>query len=342
MNEITIYDIATKLKVSASTVSRAINGNKNISEVTRKKVLQTAEEMGYRPNNFAKNLRKNKSNKLIGVIFHKLNSQFSINALYSIESVIRKAGYDIIICHSAESHEQEIINAENLFLRRVNGLIVGLATDVDSLDHFSKYLDNEIPVFLFDRVNTDFPGVKVVLDNFNAGYIATKHLIEQGCKKIVHIAGKQSSTVYIDRLNGYKFALASNNIPFDPKLVLLRGVDAEAVPLLVADMLSMSPLSDGVFAVNDFCAVLCIKALMKAGINIPNDIAFVGFNNDVISTIVEPNLTTINYSGAEIGEIVAKEIILALENEKRSKAAYTIMLNTELVIRDSSKKIELN
>ena len=300
MKEVTIYDIAKRLNISAASVSRAISNNTNVSPATRKKVLQAAEEMGYRVNNFARNLRKDRNNKLIGVIFHKLNSQFSINALYSIEKVIRNAGYDIIICHSAESHEQEIINAENLFQRRVDGLIVGLATDVDSLDHFSKYLDNDIPVFLFDRVKTDFPGVKVVLDNFNAAYNATKHLIDQGCKRIVHIAGKQSSSVYIERLNGYKYALASGNIPFDPALVLLRGVDAEAAPLLAADILGMPPLPDGIFAVNDLCAVLCMKALMKAGIRIPKDIAFVGFNNDTISTIIEPNLTSVSYSGVEI------------------------------------------
>jgi LacI family transcriptional regulator len=207
MKEVTIYDIAKKLNISASSVSRALSNNTNISAATRKKVQQAAEEMGYRVNNFARNLRKDNNNKLIGVILSKLNSQFSINALYSIEKVVRNAGYDIIICHSSESYEQEIINAENLFQRRVDGLIVGLASDVEPLDHFNRYIENGIPVFLFDRVKAEFNGLKVVLDNFKAAYMATAHLIEQGCKRIVHIAGKQSSSVYIERLKGYQRAL---------------------------------------------------------------------------------------------------------------------------------------
>jgi LacI family transcriptional regulator len=295
-----------------------------------------AEKMGYRVNNFARSLRKENNNKLVGVIFHKLNSQFSINALYSIEKVIRKAGYDIIICHSAESLEQEIINAENLFQRRVDGLVVGLSSDINSADHFKKYIDNDIPVLLFDRVKAGFPGIKVVLDNFSAAYMATAHLIEQGCKRIVHIAGRQTSSVYIDRLKGYRQALRDNSIPFKKELVLLRGVDAESAPLLAEDILNMSPKPDGVFAVNDLCAVICMKVLLKSGIKIPGDMAFVGFNNDTISTIIDPNLTTIHYSGVEIGEVVAENIIKEIQNKKETKADYTITLKPELIIRESS------
>jgi LacI family transcriptional regulator len=338
MKEITIYDIAKKLGISAASVSRALNGNKNISVATRKKVLDAADKMGYRVNNYARNLRNESSSKLIGVILHKLNSQFSINALYSMEQCIRRAGYDIIISHSSESHEQEIHNAENLFQRRVDGLIVGLASDTESMEHFSKYIDNEIPIVLFDRVRSDFPAVKVVLDNFNAAYAATVHLIQQGCKRIVHIAGKQTSSVYIDRLNGYKKALKDHKIRFRSELVLLRGVDAGAAPLLVKDILSISPMPDAVFAVNDLCAVLCMKLLQQAGLKVPGDIAFVGFNNDVISTLVEPNLTTVNYSGMEIGAIAGKAIIDEIQSTSKVINNLTITMHAELIVRASSKK----
>jgi LacI family transcriptional regulator len=338
MKEVTIYDIAKTLGISASSVSRAISDNGKVSRETRKKVLAVAEEMGYRVNNFARNLRKDNNNKLIGVIFHKLNSQFSINALYSIEKVVRKAGYDIIICHSAESREQEIINAENLFQRRVDGLIVGLAADVEDVDHFNKYIDNGIPVLFFDRVKADFPAVKIVLDNFNAAYMATSHLIEQGCSRIVHIAGKQNSSVYVERLKGYKKALEAHDIKYDHKLVLQRGVDAEAAPLLAADILAMRPRPDAVFSVNDLCAAICMKTLIKAGVKVPEEIAFASFNNDPISTIIEPNLTTINYTGVEIGEIVAKNIINGIQHKQDIKSNYSIQLKPELIIRESSLK----
>jgi LacI family transcriptional regulator len=338
VKEVTIYDIAKKLNISASSVSRAISNNTNINPATKKKVLQAAEEMGYRVNSFARNLRKDNNNKLIGVIFHKLNSQFSINALYSIEKVIRNAGYSIIICHSSESLEQEIINADNLFQRRVDGLVVALSSDVDSTAHFDKYIDNGIPVLLFDRVKITFPGVKVVLDNFKAAYLATNHLIEQGCKRIVHIAGKQTSSVYIDRLKGYKKALADNKIPFQKDMVLFRGVDEEMAQLVAKDILAMSTKPDGIFAVNDFSAAICMKNLIKAGMKVPQDIALVGFNNDPIGTIIEPNLSTINYSGVEIGKIVAKNIINEIQQKKETKNTYTITLKPELIIRVSSKR----
>jgi len=338
MKEITIYDIAKALGVSASSVSRAISNSSKVSKETRRKVLAAAEAMGYRVNNFARNLRKDNNNKLIGVIFHKLNSQFTINALYSIEKVARDAGYDIIICHSGESYQQEIINAENLFQRRVDGLIAGLSSDVENNDHFNKFIDNDIPVVFFDRVKEDFFGVKVVLDNFDAAYRATTHLIEQGCKRIVHIAGKQTSSVYIDRLKGYQQALRDNNIPYRKDLVLMHGVDAAAAPLLAAAILSMSPQPDGVFAVNDLCAVLCMKILIKAKIKIPQDMAFVGFNNDPIGTIIEPELTTINYTGAEIGRVVAENLVEEITNKLNGKNNFTVKLKPELIIRDSSRK----
>ncbi|MEO6480297.1 MAG: LacI family DNA-binding transcriptional regulator [Ferruginibacter sp.] len=338
MKEVTIYDIASKLNLSPSSVSRALNNITTINHRTRKRVLEVADEMGYRVNNFAQNLRTQKGSKLIGVIIHKLDSQFAINALYSIEKVIRSAGYNMLISHSAACLEQEIINAENFFQRRIEGLIVSLASNTESADHFSKYINNNIPVFLFDSVQINFPGVKVTLDNVDAAYIATTHLIEQGCKRIIHIAGNQSSSIYSDRLRGYKNALIAHDIPFDPQLVLQRGIDAHAVPFLTADILNMSPLPDGVFVVNDMCGVLCMKSLMQAGIGIPEDMAFVGFNNDIVSTIVEPNLTTIQYSGTEIGEIVAEAMMDRLDADTTSAINYTSLLKGELIIRGSSKR----
>jgi LacI family transcriptional regulator len=337
MKEITIYDIAKKLGISASTVSRALNGNKKIKADTIKKVLATAEKLNYQVNNHARSLKAKSNSKLIAVLLHKLNSQFAINAINSLEQYIRKFGYDLVISHSAENHKQEIVNAKNLFQRRVDGLVVGLAADTESMDHFLKYVEKGIPIVLFDRVRLDFPAVKIVLDNFRAAYDATTHLIQQGCKRIVHITGKQSSSIYVERLMGYKKALEVHKIRYRPNLVLMRGVDAEAAPFLTQDILSLSPLPDGIFAVNDLCAALCMKLLKQAGINIPGDIAIVGFNNDIISTLVEPNLTTINYSGTEIGAVAGKAIIDQINNPAL-KNNFTVVLNAELIVRASSKK----
>lgn len=342
MKETTIYDIAKKLGISTATVSRALNGNEKnekptVKKATVQKILAAADKMGYQVNNHARSLRVKSNSKLIGLLLHKLNSQFGINSIHSLEQYIHKYGYDLIISHSSENHEQEIVNAANLFQRRVDGLVVGLAADTKSMDHILKYVEKGIPVVLFDRVRLDFPAVKIVLDNFKAAYDATTHLIEEGCKRIVHITGKPTSSLYVERLNGYKKALEDNKIPYRPNLVLMRGLDAEAAPFLTQDILSMSPLPDAVFAVNDLCAVLCMKLLKQAGVKIPGDMAIVGFNNDIISTLVEPNLTTINYSGTEIGTFAGKAIIDQINNPTM-KNNFTVMLNAELIVRASSKK----
>jgi LacI family transcriptional regulator len=338
MKEVTIYDIARKLNLSTATISRALCNNSNISEKTKRKVLQAADEMGYTVNHFARNLRNEKSNNLIGIIFHKLNSQFSINVLYGIEQIARNAGYDIIICHSSESLEQEISNAANLFKRRVNGLIVGLSSDIDNVEHLDSYIKNNIPVILFDRVKPDFNGIKVVIDNFKAAYNVTRHLIEQGCKNIVHIAGVKKSSVFVDRLNGYKYALAESNIQFKPEWLIYKNNDETSGIKISQKIMEMRPRPDGVFAVNDISAVMCMKELQKAGIRIPEDIAFAGFNNDLISTVIEPNLTTVDYSGIQMGEIAAKALLDAIANNTASEKNYTIKMNANLLIRASSKR----
>ena len=336
MKEITIYDIANKLNLSTATVSRALCNNSNVSEKTKHKVLKVADEMGYRVNHFARNLRNANNNKLIGIIFHKLNSQFSINVLYGIEKIARNAGYDIIICHSSESLEQEISNSANLFKRRVNGLIIGLSSDIDNVAHLDSYLKNNIPVILFDRVKPDFNGMKVVIDNFKAAYNVTHHLIEQGCKNIIHIAGNKKSSVFVDRLNGYKYALAEGNIHFKPEWVIYKDNDETSGKKISQKIMEMHPRPDGVFAVNDISAVMCMKELQKLGIGIPEDIAFAGFNNDLISTVIEPNLTTIDYSGIQMGEITANALLDVIANNTTSEKNYTIKMNADLVIRASS------
>ena len=333
MKEVTIYDIASKLNLSTATVSRALCNKNTISEKTKRKVLHAAGEMGYRVNHFARNLRNANNNQLIGIIFHKLNSQFSINVLYGIEKIARNAGYDIIICHSSESHEQEISNAANLFKRRVNGLIIGLSTDMDNIDHLNSYIENKIPVILFDRVKPDFKGIKVVIDNFKAAYQVTRHLIDQGCKNIVHIAGNEKSSVFVDRLNGYKSALAESNIQYKPEWIIYKDNDETSGASISQKIMAMRPRPDGIFAVNDISAVMCMKELQKAGISIPGDIAFAGFNNDLISTVIEPNLTTIDYSGIQMGEIAAMALLDAITNNAVTPPNYTIKMNADLVIR---------
>ena len=183
--EITIYDLARELNLSAATISRALKDHKAINKNTKKRIVEKAKELGYRSNNFASNLRRQKSHT-IGVLVHELNSNFITSVLAGIEKVTTVANYDLIICHSSELFKKEVANAHNLFHKRVDGLIAALAFDTENLDHFEPFFERNIPVVFFDRVEEDSKGTKVTIDNYKAGYKATQHLIEQGCKRIVH------------------------------------------------------------------------------------------------------------------------------------------------------------
>lgn len=335
--DITIYDIAQKLDLSSATVSRALQDHPAINKNTRKKIQEAAKELGYRHNNFASNLRKQKTNT-IGVIVHELNSNFITSVLAGIEKVTTQAGYDLIIAHSSESFEKEAANALNLFHKRVDGLIASLAFDTKGLDHYNQYKEKGIPVIFFDRVEEKSDSTKVIIDNYKCGYQATQHLIEQGCKRIVLVTANLKRNVYAQRHKGYTDALFDNNIPYNKEYVLIKDLSEQCGVEAALQILKMKPLPDGAFITNDFSAAVCMQTLKEHGVRIPEDIAVVGFNNDAISKIVEPQLTTVHYPGIDMGEIAARNLISHLKGISNITHTNTIVVRSELIVRKSSLK----
>ena len=337
LKDVTIYDIALKLALSSATVSRGLQNNPAINKNTRKRIQETAKELGYRHNTFASNLRTQKTN-IIGVIVHELNSNFITSVLAGIEKVTTAAGYDLIIAHSSESFEKEAANALNLFHKRVDGLIASLAFNTKSLEHFRVFEAKGIPVIFFDRVEEDSESTKVIIDNYNCGYQATSHLVEQGCRRIVLVTANLKRNVYAQRHKGYRDALADNGIAYNSDLVLIKDLSEQCGVEAALEILQMNPMPDGAFITNDFSAAVCMQTLKEHGINIPGDIAIVGFNNDAISKIVEPKMTTINYPGIDMGEIAARNLINHLKVISNINHTNTIVVRSELIIRNSSLK----
>jgi LacI family transcriptional regulator len=335
--DITIYDIAQKLALSSATVSRALQDHPAINKNTRKRIQDTAKELGYRHNTFASSLRKQKTNT-IGVIVHELNSNFITSVLAGIEKVTTEAGYDLIIAHSSESFEKETANASNLFHKRVDGLIASLAFTTKGLDHYKPFEEKGIPVIFFDRVEENSNSTKVVIDNYKSGYQATHHLVEQGCKNIVLVTANLKRNVYAQRHKGYMDALYDNGIAYDKNKVLIKDLSEQCGVEAALQILKMNPMPDGAFITNDFSAAVCMRTLKEHGIRIPEDIAVVGFNNDAISKIIEPQLTTIDYPGIELGEIAARNLINHLKGVSDIKSTNTIVVRSELIIRKSSLK----
>jgi LacI family transcriptional regulator len=335
--EVTIYDIAKQLSISSATVSRALNNNTSVSAATRKKVNALAESLGYRHNLFASSLRLQKTHT-IGVIFHELNSYFITSVLAGLEKIVTEAKYNLIIVHSAESAEIEAVNARNLFHKRVDGVIASLSFNTEDLSHFKQFESKNIPVVFFDRVFENSDGAKIIINNFQAGYEATKHLIEQGCKRIAHITSSLKRNVYAERLRGYKQALLDHKLKFDEKLLIVDGLKEEDAVRSANRVLGMKNLPDGIFITNDFCAAVVMQMLKDAGIRIPQDIAVVGFNNDNIGKVISPKLTTINYPGFEMGKLAARTLISHLKGLWDMNITNTMVIKSELIVRESSLK----
>lgn len=333
--EVTIYDLAQKLNISPTTVSRGLKDHPAINKATKKKILDLANAIGYRSNHFARNLRQQRTNT-IGVIVPRLNSNFTSTVIAGMENIVNKAGYTLIISQSLELFKKEIANAKTMFNNRVDGLLVSLAYDTGNIAHFEDFFNKNIPVIFFDRVAENEDCTVILIDNKKAAYEATSHLIQQGRKRIAHITAPENRNVYRDRLQGYKDALADNKLAFKEECVIAGNLSEEAGADAAEIIKKMKPVPDAVFAANDNSAIGCMLALKKAGFRIPEDIAFVGFNNDSVSHVVEPNLTTVNYPGYEMGCIAAQNLINHLNGISNIKTTNTIVLRSELIIRGSS------
>ena len=333
--EITIYDLARKLNISPATVSRGLQDHPAISKKTKKRILDLADKIGYRSNNFARNLRNQKTDT-IGVIVPRLNSSFMSSVISGIEHVANREGYNLIISQSSESSDKDAANAKTMFNNRVDGLLVSLAYDTKDLAHFTSFFNKNVPVIFFDRVMEHKNCTNIIIDNRKAAYEATKHLIEQGSKRVVHVTAPLKQNVYVERMQGYKQALAEFKIKFKSDDIIICNLSQESGAEVADKIAAMKPIPTGAFVANDNCAVGIMLALMQKGYKIPEDIAIAGFNNDPVSRVVQPNLTTVNYSGYEVGEVAARHLINHLIDVSPIHNTNTIVLRSEFIVRASS------
>jgi LacI family transcriptional regulator len=333
--EVTIYDIAKRLDLSPATISRGLQDHPAIKKDTRKKIKEAAAKMGYQHNMFARNLRSKKTNT-IGIIIPRLDSYFMSTVISGMEKIVNLKGYNLIISQSQETFTKEIASANTMYNSRVDGLLVSLAYNTENIEHFDSMLKKRIPVIFFDRVVEHPKCTNIIIDNSRAGYDATKHLLDQGCKRIVYIGGNLKRNVYADRLRGYKMALEENRVKFSEELLIVNDLNEQGGTDAAQQILKMPVRPDGIFAANDTSAVACLQELKRSGIRVPEEIAIVGFNNDPISRIIEPNLTTINYPGYEMGEIAANTLINEINNTPSS--LNTLVLRHQLIVRQSSAR----
>lgn len=335
--KVTIYDLAKILGLSTATVSRSLNDHPSISLETKQKVLSLANEKGYRTNKFAANLSKQRSNT-IGVIVPKLNSYFMSTVLAGIEQVANKVGYNLIISQSQESEEKERINASTLLNSGIDALLVSLANESDNYDHFEAFTSRKIPLLFFDRV-IDLPNCPTILiDNLGAGFDAGQHLIDQGCKYPLHISGNLKRSLYADRHKGFQQALLMNGFTLSADQLIETNLDPIHIEEVIEHIKRSNKKIDGLFVASDNFAAHCIIALQREGFRVPEDLKVVGFNNDPVSEIVHPNLTTIEYPGFKMGKLAGESIIAHLNGNINLHTTNTILVRHKLIIRSSTSK----
>jgi LacI family transcriptional regulator len=333
---VTIKDIARALGLSTSTVSRALRGSYEISADTKQLVLDYAEKMNYQPNPIAKSLKENRS-WAIGVIVPEIANNFFSQTINGIDATAYQKGYHVVITQSHESVEREVENVHNLVARRVDGLLVSLSMETNDIAHFKSLQDRGLPIVFFDRISEDLSTFKVKANNYQGAYAATRHLIENGCRQIAHLTTASCLSITRERLEGYKAALTDCHINYNEAYIKYFN-DQSDVEQVVTDLISMPEKPDAIFSASDRLTTACISAIKKAGLQVPDDIALVGFTNLRVAEFLNPALTSVTQPAFEMGQIATELLIKLIESKKPVDTFETRILDTQLIVRASSVK----
>ncbi len=332
----TIKDIAKALGISASTVSRALKDHPDISRETKEAVNELAKKMHYKPNAVALSLKHSKTNT-IGVIIPQIVHYFFSSVISGIEDVAYDAGYNVMICQSNEKYEREIINTQALLTNRVEGALISLSKETHEYGHLNNLEENGIPVVYFDRIPEETNVDNVIIDDRKAAYNATIHLIETGCTRIAHLAAPFNLGIGKKRLEGYKQALADHQVPFREEYVIVAD-SFELANQATRQLMHLPNPPDGIFTVNDHTAVGVLKTLEKINVQVPRQVAVIGFSAGFFSDITTPTLSSVDQHGYEMG-VKATQVLLDRIHSGQKGEGKTYYVETNLVIRESTKKM---
>jgi len=335
-NQITIKDIARILGISPSTVSRALKDHPDINTDTKKAVNELARKLKYQPNAVALSLKNSRSNT-IGIIIPEIVHYFFSSVISGIEDVASQKGYTVIICQSNESFAREVANANALLSHRVDGILISISKETNSFDHFMNLQEGGIPLVFFDRIAPGIDADQVITDDIDASYNATRHLIENGRKRIAHFAGPQGLVIGRNRLQGYLNALTEAGLPIDNRLII-EADTFEKARNTVGEMLDAGIVPDGIFAVNDMTAIGAMQTIMKRGYKIPDDVSIVGFSDGYLSGITEPHLSSVDQHGYEMGTTAAEMLFHRILSDEEEYVPEIKVLKADLIVRGSSEK----
>lgn len=335
MKHVTIKDVAKKLNVSVSSVSKAFNGRHDIKSETKELILKVGREMGYHPNPIAKKLQQ-KQTFNIGVVVPEFVNAFFPEVIIGIQDILTEKGYQALIVQSNECFETELKNVQSLEQDMVDGLIISLSRETKNLEYYQSLLRQNYPIVFFNRYNEALPASKVIFDDFKWAFFVTEHLIKQGCKKIYHLSAYQHLLLARDRIKGFKKALQKHKIECSDEWIIEAGLFVEEGEQIMTDLIQNNDIPEAIVCANDKIAFGAMRVIKKAGLKIPDDIAVTGFSETPFVEIVDPPLTSVAQPTYEMGEIAAKLMLRKIENENMTPE--TVILNGSLNIRKSSQK----
>ena len=329
----TIKDIARKLNLSTSTVSRALTDHPDIKKETKNLVLKLARELDYQPNPIALSLKQNRT-RILGVIIPETSISFFSKAISGIQEIAAGAGYQVMICSSHESVDIEQQNVQTLLNSRVDGLIVSVSKETRDVSHLARVLDKRVPTVFFDRVCDSLHASKVVADNFTIAFKTTEHLITTGRKRIAFVAGPQNLYNSQKRLEGYHEALKKYGLPADERLIIYSNYEGESVKTHTKSLLNLTPPVYAIFAIHDRSAIEMIHLIKQMRLKVPDDIAIVGFNNESFAAFFDPPLSSVDHPAFEMGKAAAELLLQHIDDA--NLPVQKRIIKSDLIIRQSS------
>lgn len=332
--QVTIKDIAEKLGISPSTVSRSLKDHPDISIKTRNAVKELAKLLGYKPNLIALNLKHSRTNT-IGLLVPEVEHHFFSTIINGIEEVAYENNYNVLVVQSNESYLREVLNTQTLLGNRVDGMLVSFSKETKDFSHFQQIIDNEIPLVFYDRTIDNFHADAVVVDDYSGAYDAVTHLLNRGCKRIAFYSAPQHLLLGKDRLNGYIDALSKFGIEYDKNLVYSCDTFETAMKISHS-VLRKIDRPDGIFAVNDLTAVGVMKAARKLGIVVPDELKVVGFENSKSAAICDPELTSVDQFGFKLGKKAMTVLLSRIKDDTFDYKPIKEVIKTKLIVRGSS------
>ncbi|HNW51860.1 MAG TPA: LacI family DNA-binding transcriptional regulator [Prolixibacteraceae bacterium] len=331
----TIQDIARALNISVSTVSRALSDHPKISQATKDQVWNVAHELQYQVNTVASNLRKGKANT-IGMIVPRINRHFFSNVITGVESVLNPLGYNLIICQSDEKLSREVENIKTLVSNRVGGIIISLSIETHDVKHLQKVLGSHVPLVLFDRISDQLHVSMVENDDVYGAYEMTRHLLQQGYRKIIWMGGPRNINIYRNRYNGYLKAMAEFGVDVSDQLCFEGTPTIQVAFDCARKILEKNNLPDAIFATSDYMAMGVIQACNEKGLRVPDDMAVAGYANEPFAELISPKLTTVEQFSEEIGKAAAQLLLEELDSENEEIIPKRMVLKPKLIIREST------